>query len=164
MLFLAEYSRDRQKSIEKGSIARFFRLTKSYDVHSVYGSSRPGRTLQSVHHKLCFEDKCQTSSTQENVPLLWNNECETEFISSDSILSLSNFKLPYVLNTDASHYRTEPVYATKETYKSLPTVNYKFLGIISTHLGGPYSTTLLQKRKPCQYGKLCTISAPFHTP
>lgn len=73
------------------------------------------------------------------MPFQWDEECEgaycelVKLISSDPILRIPNFSLPFVLNTDASHYATGAVLYQKSSTQADQTKH---------HVVGYYSYTL----------------------
>lgn len=96
------------------SVQRISQLVNPYDVHSrrvffFFGLARHFRAFIKTY---ATKRKCLTVLMQKGVPFKWSEEREEACqelettISSDPVLTLPDFELPFELTTDASNYGT----------------------------------------------------------
>lgn len=134
VVFLGRVFDGSTKSTKDESVARISQLVKPYDVHSLRVFLGLSGHFRAFIQDYALKTKCLTRLMQKDVSFDWTEECENAYrdmvheISSDPILSLPDFSLPFELNTDASHYGTGAVLyqrdAEQPTHRQLRVVGY----------------------------------------
>ena len=100
------------KNTKEESVARIAKLAKPFDVHSLRVFLGLAGHFRAFIQDYALKTRCLTRLMQKDVPFCWTDDCETAYkelvrvISSDPVLTLPDFDLPFELNTDASHYGT----------------------------------------------------------
>lgn len=138
VVFLGRVFDGYTKSTKQESVDRISQLVKPYDVHSLRVFLGLAGHFRSFIKDYAIKTRCLTRLTQKGVPYQWDNDCENAYsdlvklISSDPILCIPDFSLPFVLNTDASFYATGAVLYQKPSDLNRQT----------HHVVGYYSYTL----------------------
>lgn len=121
VVFLGRVFDGSTKTTKQESIDRISKLVRPYNVHSLrvfLGLAGHFRSFIKDYSKIT---KCLTELTKKEVPFEWSNQCENAYqdlikrISSDPVLTLPDFQLPFELNTDASHFGTGAVLYQRDT-------------------------------------------------
>lgn len=109
------------KSTKAESIAKISELTKPYDVHSLRVFLGLAGHFRPFIRNYAQRTRCLTMLTQKSTPFVWTAQCEDayhfllESISTDPVLTIPDFSLPFELHTDASYYGTGAVLYQKNT-------------------------------------------------
>lgn len=115
VVFLGRVFDGNTKSTKQESVEKISQLKKPYDVHSLRVFLGLAGHFRSFIKDFAVKTRCLTRLTQKEVPFEWSDECERVYrdlvhrISSDPVLRIPDFTLPFELNTDASHYGTGAV-------------------------------------------------------
>lgn len=172
VVFLGRVFNGSTKSTKEESVARISQLVKPYDVHSLRVFLGLAGHFRAFIKDYALKTKCLTRLTQKDVIFDWTEECERAYrdmvqaISSDPILSLPDFTLPFELNTDASHYGTGAVLyqrdAKQPAHKQLRVVGYHSYTFSKSELN--YTTTekeAMAVLKAVHYFRSYVEGAPF---
>lgn len=149
VVFLGRVFDGATKSTKQESVHRISTLTKPHDLHSLrvfLGLAGHFRAFITDFAKMT---KCLTELTKKDVTFICSDECEEVYqelvrrISSDPVLTLPDFSLPFEMNTDASHYGTGAVlyqrHCSSPLNRQLRVVGYYSYTFNATQLN--YSTT-----------------------
>lgn len=113
--FLGRVLDGKTKSTKQESVARITGLRKPHDIHSLRVFLGLAGHFRAFIKDYAMKTKCLTQLTRKDTPFQWTEECEAAYqflvrkISSDPVLTLPDFTLPFELHTDASHYGTGAV-------------------------------------------------------
>jgi len=133
--FLGRIIDGTHKTTKQESIDKLKKMKKPHDLHSIRcftGLTGHFRAFIPNYAKIVRPlDKLK----QKEVPFLWTEECDKsyfsliDFITSNPILQVPDFKLPFELNTDASNYGSGSIlYQRDETLiknKQLRVIGYQ---------------------------------------
>lgn len=103
------------KTTKAESVARIKQLPKPHNLHSLRVFLGLAGHFRAFIKDYARKTKCLTTLTQKNAPFIWTPDCEAayeylvEAISSEPVLTIPDFQLPFELHTDASYCGTGSV-------------------------------------------------------
>lgn len=136
VVFLGRVFDGTTKSTKQESVQRIAKLTKPHDIHSLRVFLGLAGHFRSFIKDFSKMTKCLTELTKKQVPFVWTEDCERVYqelvrrISSDPILTLPDYSLPFEMNTDASNYGTGAVLYQRDL-SSPPTQQLRVIGYYS---------------------------------
>lgn len=110
VIFLGRVFDGSTKSTKEETVIRGSKMVTPYNVHSLRVFLGLAGHFRAFIKAYALKTKCLTRLMQKDVEFEWTSECETAFcslvqiISSKPFFCIPYFRLPFELNTDASHY------------------------------------------------------------
>lgn len=126
VVFLGRVFDGQTKTTKQESVQKIRNLRKPCDVHSLRVFLGLAGHFRAFIKDYAKRTKCLTELLQKGTSFTWTTECDAayndvvEMISSNPVLSIPDFRLPFELCTDASQYGTGAVLYQRDTSKSGP--------------------------------------------
>ncbi|XP_064461877.1 uncharacterized protein LOC135372084 [Ornithodoros turicata] len=115
VVFLGRRIDGMTKTTKEESVEKIKHMTKPYDVHSLRVFLGLAGHFRAFVQDYAARTRSLTALLRKDVRFHWTTQCEAAYqdilaaITSNPILTLPDFKLPFELRTDASHFGTGAV-------------------------------------------------------